>query len=1590
MGEFQLFSDNQLQVQILLDHVLERVSSSDPLQLEFIRLWWSMTPDEDLVPRIADDDAAASIDSWRLFRQRDADATQIYVTNPNHAKDGWQSAHTVVRIITPDMSFVTDSVLIALSHEGQVTHHLNNVVLSTRRDAAGNIEALSTERDWPTREVFIYAEIDRIQEDDIAALTRRLERALLDVRATVGDFAAMRAQLARRIETLRDTPPPVPPEEISEALAFLEWLQQYNFTMLGYRAFDYADGMIRQEEDSSLGVLRNRRNATPRALDEQTARVRDFLLKPTLLTFSQSGTRSLVHRPAYPDYIGIRKFAADGRVVGEFGFLGLYTSRVYLERPERIPLVRRKVASVIERSGLDPAGFDGKVLNQVLATYPKDELFQIDEDDLLRNALRITYIHERRRTRLLVRQDPYGLFVHCLVYMPRDLYNTQARLKIIDILSVAYGADDAEFEPYFSESILVRLQVTLRKRPDVENHVDEQALALRLLDATRDWNADFQDELIHRFGESESRHLSHDYALAFPAGYRERYNVRTAVHDLEFIEGLTSDAPLGSYFYRRPEESPEVLHLKIFHRGAPLPLSDVIETLENMGLRIRAEHPYSIDRNASESVAMLDFDLVYPRALDLREIGERFTDAFEQIWNGHADDDRHNRLLLAAGLDWRQINILRTYARYMKQIRFGFGQEFISDTLCKYPLIASRLVGYFEHRFLPDPAEGATGDAMEAELLRSFDDVALLNEDRILRRFLELMDATVRTNHFCRDPISDEYRPVLSLKLTPHAITDFPKPVPAFEIFVASPRMEGVHLRGGLIARGGLRWSDRVEDYRTEVLGLVKAQTVKNAVIVPTGAKGGFIIRYPADDAETFRQQGIDSYQEFISGLLDVTDNVVEGQLEHPQSVRRHDGDDPYLVVAADKGTASFSDLANSVAAKYKFWLGDAFASGGSNGYDHKQMGITARGAWISVARHFAELGIDVQQDRVRVLGIGDMSGDVFGNGMLLSSSIALVAAFNHRHIFIDPDPDVQAAFAERDRLYRMPRSSWSDYDRSLISAGGGVYERAAKTIPITPQMQTAFDITTERLAPDELINRLLRSPVDLIWNGGIGTYVKAAAETQADVGDRANDGLRVDAEDLRCKVFGEGGNLGMTQRARVAFALAGGAVNSDFIDNSAGVDCSDHEVNIKIALNQLVADGELTAKHRNQLLKEMTDEVGALVLVNNFRQAQLLSLAVAQAQDHQTEYQRFIALMESCEQLDRALEGLPTDEQLAERINHGAALARPELAVLMAFAKTHIKKALIRGNIHTDPTIRREIFEPFPAALEERFPEAIFHHRLAREIIATQLANDLVHHMGITFVTHLMEFVGATVDEIVRAYLAAASIFRIREKFRQIESVAGIDAARRLEALGELVRIGRRATRWLLRHERGRLDVATLAGRYGPAIDSLVAERETLLGADAWIDRQERLAALAALDIPTDAAEALSETADIALTLTVTAAAERCGAAPAALVGIYAELGQQLNFEWLIGRLAELPHASHWQAMERDSLIDDIVMEQSRLAAQVCLAGHDNLTDWLLTRETFMDGWQRVIEEAQHATGPDFSLYSVTCRKLLDLGSMA
>jgi len=1552
-------------------------ADSSSLVTSFSSLFWRGATEEDISPRNAADDAGLCIDSWRLFENRSPEDITIRISNPVRSRDGWHSSYTVVTVMARNMPFTVDSILMALSQDGIVTHCLNNVVFAVNRDRDGKVVHLSLDHNHGNRELFIFAEVDRLPDEHLPGLEEKLNRTATDLSAAVSDFSEIKQKLAEISDSVLQIGS-VTQEERLEAKTFLDWLQNKNFTFLGFREFDYLDDTISQVGEP-LGILRVRNPASTRRLSEQSPSTQEFLLEPSVLSFSKGGRKSLVHRPAYPDYIGIKKFNESGDVIGEYGFLGLYTSRVYMDYPDSIPVIRQKIEHVIQNSEFDREGFDGEVLKQVLARYPRDELFQISEEELLHQAVAVTNFHERRKIKLFVREDRYGLFVNCLIYLPRDLFDTRVRYSIEKLLADAFNAEDTQYDTLLSESILVRLQYILRVAPDSNRSIDCEELERKIATIVNDWRAELDEGLADQFGETRGRELVLNYVDAFSAGYREYYSAAIAVADIHCIEAMSDEQTLNTRLYHLIQDDASTLRLKVFNKGSPLPLSDQVPKLENLGFRITDEKTYQVRRSEGGWITIHDFKLFFETQLDLGAIGALFNESFGAIWLGAAEDDGFNRLILAAGLTWRQVNILRVYARYMKQILFGFSQTFIGDTLFKHKGIGQLLVNYFEARMSPTGAS-AGYETLGENISSALDEVLLLNEDRVLRRILELMQASLRTNYFQHDK-EGAPRTYLSIKFDPRVISDLPLPRPKYEIFVCAPTFEGVHLRGGDIARGGLRWSDRHEDYRTEILGLMKAQVVKNGVIVPTGAKGGFIIKARSGEVDT-----IGSYKSFISGLLDLTDNREGDKILPPSDTRCHDGFDPYLVVAADKGTATFSDHANAVAAQYEFWLDDAFASGGSNGYDHKKMGITARGAWISVQRHFMERDIDVQRDPISVIAIGDMAGDVFGNGMLRSETLKLVGAFNHMHIFIDPNPDTLLSYQERLRLFNLPRSSWEDYSTSLISAGGGVFSRQAKSIAISHEMQATLDITDSRLSPDELIHQMLKAPVDLLWNGGIGTYVKSVAETADDAGDRANDSIRIDAPELRARVVGEGGNLGMTQLARIEYALAGGAINTDSIDNSAGVNCSDREVNIKILLNGIVKEGDMTTKQRNQLLESLTDDVAKIVLSDSKSQTRSISLAALNIPGRESDYMRFMARMESTTGLDRKVEYLLSDEALIARSHTGQHLTRPELSVLLAYAKIHIKNSLASSNISQDPAVAREALRAFPSDLRKRYEPAILTHSLLKEIVASQLANTIIDSMGITFVAHHMEFVGGKVDQVARAFLVFANVFDIREWIEEIDHLEGIVESTKQNMLLELMRLGRHCTRWILRHRRELSDLQILIDHYKPIVGELMINRDKAMSkmhADDWTARVTTLEQAGVPLVLAKRTAAASQLTDIFLIID---ASDKTGTPPLDVAMDFVELSQALSIDSLVEEIYELPTVSHWQTMERNALVDNIKMIQGTLAGLAITTEAGNVAAWLENHPDFTSDWHDVINEAFTSTDQDLSMYSMTCRKLQDL----
>ena len=1604
-------ADFQHQLQAALaQHVSEQALPQVAL---FAEQFFGIIALEELTQRRLSDLVGCTLSAWRMLDQFDHAKPQVRTFNPDYEKHGWQSTHTAVEILHGDIPFLVDSVRMELNRHGYSIHTLQNSVFSVHRDKSGQLLEIlprGTQGEGVLQEALMFLEIDRCSN---AAELKTLERAIhdvfSDVRMSVADFQPMKAKARELLAWLDRAKLKVDKAELDEIKVYLNWLLDNHFTFLGYEEFTVAPtadgGSMVYDEKSLLGLSKRLRTGLSAEELHIEPEAVAYLREPQLLSFAKAAVPSRVHRPAYPDFVSIRELDAKGNVVKECRFMGLYTSAVYAESVWNIPYIRRKVDVIKQRSGFDSSAHLGKELAQVLEVLPRDDLFQTPVDDLFNTALSIVQIQERNKIRVFLRRDPYGRFCYCLAYVPRDVYSTETRVKIQQVLMERLQATDCEFWTFFSESVLARVQFILRVDPKNKTQIDPLRLEKEVIQACRSWKDDYVGLMVESLGEAQGTNVLAEFSDGFPAGYRERFAPHSAVVDMQHLLSLNNDKPLVMSFYQPLAQGDQQLHCKLYHADTPLPLSDVLPILENLGLRVLGEFPYKLRRNDGREFWIHDFAFTYAEGLDvdIQQLNDTLQDAFIHIVRGNAENDAFNRLVLTAAMPWRDVALLRAYARYLKQIRLGFDLSYIAATLINHPDIAKELVRLFRTRFYL--ARKLTAEDLEDKqqkleqaILAALDNVAVLNEDRILRRYLDLIKATLRTNFFQADA-SGAAKSYFSFKLSPRLIPEIPRPVPKFEIFVYSPRVEGVHLRFGDVARGGLRWSDREEDFRTEVLGLVKAQQVKNAVIVPMGAKGGFVPRkMPVGGSrDEVLAEGIACYRIFISGLLDITDNLKDGEVLPPQNVVRHDADDPYLVVAADKGTATFSDIANGIAAEYGFWLGDAFASGGSAGYDHKGMGITAKGGWVSVQRHFRERGIDVQKDNVTVIGIGDMAGDVFGNGLLLSESLQLVAAFNHLHIFIDPNPDAAKSFAERKRLFELPRSSWADYDSKLISEGGGIFLRSAKSISITPQMKARFDIAADKLAPTELLNALLKAPVDLLWNGGIGTYVKSSQESHADVGDKANDALRVDGCELRAKVVGEGGNLGMTQLGRVEFGLGGGASNTDFIDNAGGVDCSDHEVNIKILLGEIVSGGDMTEKQRNKLLAEMTDDVSELVLGNNYKQTQALSLAERRARERVGEYKRLMNALEAAGKLDRTLEFLPSDEELNERATNGQGLTRPELSVLISYSKIDLKESLLKSQVPDDEYLAREMETAFPAILTEKFGDAMRRHRLKREIVSTQIANDLVNHMGITFVQRLKESTGMSAANVAGAYVIVRDLFRLPHWWEQIEALDyKVSAELQLQLMDELMRLGRRATRWFLRSRRNELDAARDVAHFAPRIEALVGRLDELLEGPAREQWLARYQSFVEAGTPEELARVVAGTSHLYTLLPIIEAADVTGKDASEVATAYFAVGGALELSWYLQQITNLPVETNWQALAREAFRDDLDWQQRAITVSVLQMADGpqeveaRVALWLEQHHRLVERWKAMLAELRSATGTDYAMYAVANRELMDLAQSA
>ena len=1519
----------------------------------FVQAFYAALPLESLVAAGNETLTAMALLQWHFIQERAAGALKLRIFNPTQEIDGWQSRHTVVAMLNDDMPFIVDSTAAYLASQQLTIHRLIHPVLRTERDGAGMLTAFHSadSNGGANLESCVLIEIDRCaSESALMELERGLIDVLADVRAVVAGWKNMLARLADTVALLGQKPPPgVPEAETEEAIAFLNWMSENHFTLLGYREYDIAnvaEGDFRYQvsPDSGIGVLRD---PAVRPLgawsDKLPPEALEFYASPNLLMITKSAKRSRVHRPVAMDSIGVKIYDAAGRVSGERRFMGLFTSTAYSRSVNHIPVLRRKVQHVLEESKFTAGGHNQKALEHVLESLPRDELFQINAQDLLALSLGIVNAETMQQTRLFVRRDPFERFVSCLVYLSRDRYNTDLRKRVENILAAAFAGACQSYAAEVGDSPLARLHFFIETAPGNIPDYDLAAIEARIAETARSWRDQLNSEIGERFDSEHQRTLYQCYCDAFPASYKEDFSPRVAAEDVVKVEQVVHEETIAMSLYRRPEHDKTTVNFKIYHADSPIPLSDLLPSLENLGLRVVSERPYRIRPakldDGSHTVWVHDLTMTEQggREIEIAKIGPSFQETFARIWAGDAEDDGFNHLVIRTGMQWREVAILRAVSKYLRQAGIPFSQPYMEETLARNASISASLAELFVARF--DPAGGPNGntETLRSNILAALDGVASLDEDRILRRFLNVIDSALRTNYF-QQTAAGGNKPYLAIKLDSRELEDLPAPRPMVEIFIYSPRVEGVHLRGGKVARGGIRWSDRREDFRTEVLGLMKAQMVKNAVIVPVGAKGGFVVKRPPAGREALQAEAIECYKIFISGLLDITDNREGDIVIPPGDVVRYDEDDPYLVVAADKGTASFSDIANELAVDHGFWLGDAFASGGRDGYDHKKMGITARGAWESVKRHFRELDRDIQAEDFSVIGIGDMAGDVFGNGMLQSEHIRLLAAFNHRHIFVDPNPDAKASFQERKRLFHQERSDWSDYQG--LSAGGFIAERSAKSVALTAEARACFGIEAESLTPNQLIAAILRAEADLLWFGGIGCFVRASGERDGEIGDRVNASVRAAASELNCRVIGEGANLALTQAARIEFAAAGGKVNSDALDNSAGVDCSDHEVNIKIALANPIAEGAINKEERNELLHRMTDEVAALVLRNNYLQSQAVSAEAAHAAERLDSHARLMRTLERRGQLDRDVEGLPNEDELVDRASAGQGMTRPEISALLAHAKMSLYGGLLESDVPEDTHLGDDLMLYFPAPLRAEHVGGIKGHRLRREIIATSVANSLVNRAGVCFVTEVAEERLCGQGDVARAYLAARNINQLRRNWQEIEALDNkIASDVQLDMFGEFHKLLTHHTMWLLGNRPRPLDISRAIADFGAGIAELEGAIETVLSPAGLANMGAQQTKFGKSGVPDKLARLVASVEAMIPACDIVEVARQSELSVPTTAAVYFQLGARFNLEWLRDGAQPLLAGDHWQHRAVAAIVEDLYSQQRALCRTVLVA---------------------------------------------------
>ena len=1563
----------------------------------FIEQLYGRVVPEDVARYGPDDLATLATRTYDFMAERKPGAPKIRCETIKLEHSADRNSVTVVEIVNDDMPFLVDSVM------GEITERRLDVRLVAHpmfgvRRSGSKLTGIDAADAAGVRESFIHIHLSPIADGACADLVHALEIVLGEVRLAVQDWRPMRDRVTSMVAELKATPPPLPVDEIAEAIQFLQWLLADNFTFLGVRDYKVDGQMLNPDFETALGIMRSRELRVVRRgneLLESTPEIIAFMKEPRLLIIAKANVHARVHRRVYLDYVGVKRFDSSSNLVGEHRIIGLFTSTAYTRGAHGIPYLRRKIAAVEQRAGFDPASHSGKALANVLEHYPRDELFQIDEDTLYSFALAILQLDERPRVRVLARRDRFDRFVSVLVYVPRERYDSHIRAKIGAYLASVFIGRVSAFYPFFrEEGPLVRVHFIIGRSGGTTPVVERATLEQEVESIIRTWGDGLNDALALVNPPDRVREMFARYRDAFSEGFHEAYAPAVAAGDIRVVEGLSEERPLGVDFHHRMEEDRCSVGLKVWSFARPLPLSERVPVLENMGFRVVDERTYHIE--PKERAGVWFHDMLLTRAgggmIDLDAGGAQLETAFLMVMRGRAENDGYNALTLHGGLAWWDVALIRALSRFLRQVRVPYSQDYMWATLVKHSGIAAGVIELFHARFDPQAESGRSEkqNTIAARLEEELQKVESLDEDRILRRFINAVQSATRTNFYQTDK-DGQPKPLISVKFESRKITDLPLPRPLYEIFVYSPRVEGVHMRFGKVARGGIRWSDRPQDFRTEILGLVKAQQVKNAVIVPVGAKGGFVPKLMPEGAarEVVQAEGVATYKLFISSLLDITDNIgPDGKIIRPANVVRHEGDDPYLVVAADKGTATFSDIANGISIEHDYWLGDAFASGGSAGYDHKAMGITARGAWEAVKRHFREMDVDIGKTPFNVIGVGDMSGDVFGNGMLREDTIRLLAAFDHRDIFIDPDPDPKKSFAERQRLFALPRSSWQDYGKTLISKGGGVYPRSSKEIRLSAEARKILGVG-ESVTPQELMKAVLRAPADLLFFGGIGTYVRGSTESDEAAGDRANDAIRVTGAELNCKVIGEGANLGMTQRGRIEAAQRGIRLNTDAIDNSAGVNTSDVEVNIKIALSPPVRSGALTMEKRNTFLAEMTDEVARLVLRNNYQQTLALSLAQRRGLEDLGFQQRLMQTLEQRGELDRTVEFLPDDMTVSERRKRNAGLTRPELAVLLAYAKLSLYSELLDSTVPDDPYLGRELNRYFPKEMSERYTDDLHAHRLRREVITTQLTNSMINRGGATLIVRIADQTGAASSSIAAAFAAVRNSYDLIELNGEIDALDNkVPGKVQLDLYAAVQSLLLDRLVWFLRNVDLSQGLEKIIGHYRDGIAQVEKALDKALSKSAASGRDARIADLSKAGVPEMLARRVANLPVLKAAPDIALVADRAGKPVGEVTATYFATEAFFQLDSVASAVPNIVVSDYFDRLALDRALDSIGDAERRLTAAMVANGHagaDAVEEWVRPRQAEVERIRSAIHQIA-GSGLTLSKLSVAASLLGDL----